>query len=255
VPVNCGALSTTLLDSQLFGHVRGSFTGALRDEEGFVRASDGGTLFLDEIGDLPMPAQAALLRVLQEREVVPVGGTRPVKVDLRIIAATHRQLDLLAARGEFRSDLYARLSGHTHVLAPLRERREDIGLIVSELLRQTPDGGGALRFTADAGRELVTNDWSLNIRQIEQSLARAMTLADDGEIQLRHLVAPSRSTTPVAEAALGSVDDSARRDELRGLLLHHRGNISEIARAMGYSRIQIHRWMQRYGFDRAAFRR
>ena len=254
VPVNCGALSATLLDSQLFGHVRGSFTGALRDEPGFVRSSDGGTLFLDEIGDLPAAAQAALLRVLQEREVVPVGGTRAVQVDLRIIAATHRQLDLLAARGDFRSDLYARLAGHIHYLAPLRERREDLGLIVADLFsRNAPDGGANLRFTADAARELATNDWPLNIRQLEQSLARAVTLADDGLIHARHLTSQQRPAED--RSAPIAADDATRRDELGALLARHKGNVSEIARIMGCSRMQVHRWMQRFGFDPETFRR
>ncbi|MEJ7600446.1 MAG: sigma 54-interacting transcriptional regulator [Kofleriaceae bacterium] len=255
VPVNCGALSSTLLDSQLFGHIRGSFTGALRDEPGFVRSSDGGTLFLDEIGDLPAAAQAALLRVLQEREVVPVGGTRAVPIDLRIVAATHRQLDLLAARGDFRSDLYARLSGHVHYLAPLRERREDLGVIVADLLqRGAPNHGANLRFTADAARELATSDWPLNIRQLEQSLARAVTLADDGLIHARHLAVPQRGAVEDRSAPI-PIDDAARRDELHGLLARHKGNISEISRVMGCSRMQIHRWMQRYGFDAESFRR
>src|SRR5262249_24796529 len=114
VAVNCGGLSASLIESQLFGHVKGSFTGAGRDEPGLVRAADRGTLFLDEIGDLPLAAQAALLRVLQEREVVPVGGARPVAVDLRVVAATHRPLEKMAAKGDFRADLLARLSGYRH---------------------------------------------------------------------------------------------------------------------------------------------
>jgi transcriptional regulator with PAS, ATPase and Fis domain len=258
VPVNCGALSPSLLDSQLFGHVRGSFTGALRDEPGFVRSSDGGTLFLDEIGDLPLPAQAALLRVLQEREVVPVGGTRAVKLDLRIIAATHRQLDLLSARGDFRADLYARLSGHIHYLTPLRERREDLGVIVADLLRRlAPAEGAGLRLSADAGRELVMAEWPLNVRQLEQSLVRAIALAEDGLIQQRHLIAvsPRVASGVEREPPPREVDDQARGDELRALLVHHQGNVSEVARVMGCSRMQIHRWMQRYGLDPAAYRR
>jgi transcriptional regulator with PAS, ATPase and Fis domain len=256
VAVNCGALSGSLLDSQLFGHVRGAFTGSLRDELGLVRASDGGTLFLDEIGDLPGPAQAALLRVLQEREVVPVGATRPVAVDLRVIAATHRQLDLLSARGEFRADLYARLSAHVHYLTPLRDRREDLGLILADLLPP----GSSLRLSADACRALVTNDWPLNIRQLEQSLTRATTLAEQGVIHARHLVPPSpRTATPERPgeraAETRGADDRGREAELITLLTQHRGNVSEIARSMGCSRMQVHRWMQRYGLSADTFRR
>jgi DNA-binding NtrC family response regulator len=257
VAVNCGALSGSLLDSQLFGHVRGSFTGAVRDELGLVRASDGGTLFLDEIGDLPAPAQAALLRVLQQREVVPVGATRAVGVDLRVVAATHRQLDLMSARGEFRSDLYARLCGHVHYLTPLRERLEDLGLIVADLLPP----GTPLRLSADACRALVTNDWPLNVRQLEQSLARARTLAEDGVIHARHLVPPSPRLTATPERPLPRAaeprgpDDKDREAELIALLTQHHGNVSEIARSMGCSRMQVHRWMQRYGLSADAFRR
>jgi transcriptional regulator with PAS, ATPase and Fis domain len=247
ITVNCGALSGTLLDSQLFGHVRGAFTGALRDELGFVRAADGGTLFLDEIGDLPLPAQVALLRVIQEREVVPVGATKPVKVDLRIIAATHRQLDFSRARGEFRDDLYSRLAGHIHYLAPLRERREDLGMLVASLL-----AGEAPRFSADAGRALVTNDWPLNVRQLEQSLARAVMLAEDGVIHARHLHSQPTQAAPTAPAT--DRDRSPGEAELRALLERTGGNISEAARSLGCSRIQVHRWMQRYGLERDKFR-
>jgi DNA-binding NtrC family response regulator/pSer/pThr/pTyr-binding forkhead associated (FHA) protein len=266
VAVNCGALSGTLLDSQLFGHSRGSFTGATRDEPGFVRSSDTGTLFLDEIGDLPPAGQVALLRVLEEHEVVPVGATRPVKVDLRIITATHRQIDLLSARGDFRADLYSRLSGHLHYLTPLRERREDLGLIVAELLRRT-GAPAATRLTAEAGRELVANDWPLNVRQLEQALARAMTLADDHVLTARHLFV-SRSGTPTpagpspaTESATdplpkrSRIDDAERAQTLRELLSKHRGNVSEVARVMGFSRVQIHRWMDQFGLDIGTFRR
>src|SRR5262249_54080196 len=128
VPVNCGALTDTLVESQLFGHTKGAFSGAVKDELGFVRASHGGTLFLDEIGDLPAASQAALLRVLEMREVTPVGSTRAVKVDLRVVSAT------LKSVGALRPDLHARLAGYTHALAPLRDRREDLGLVLAEVL-------------------------------------------------------------------------------------------------------------------------
>ena len=259
IAVNCGALSGTLLESQLFGHVRGSFTGALRDEVGFVRASDHGTLFLDEIGDLPLASQAALLRVLQEREVVPVGSAHPIKVDLRIVAATHRQLDLLAARGEFRADLFARLSGHLHYLTPLRERREDLGLLVADLLAGLVPEDRTLRFSPEAGRALVASEWPFNIRQLEQSLARAVTLAEDGVIHARHLVVAAPQREPGepppdrADRAPGATSGPSEA-ELRGLLERSRGNVSEVARALGCSRIQVHRWMQRHALDPDSFR-
>ncbi|HWO23868.1 MAG TPA: sigma 54-interacting transcriptional regulator [Kofleriaceae bacterium] len=255
VAVNCGGITASLLESQLFGHVKGAFTGAARDEPGFVRVADGGTLFLDEIGDLPLPAQAALLRVLQEREVVPVGGSRPIKVDLRVVAATHRPLDRMAADGTYRADLLARLAGYRHLLAPLRARREDLGLIVGDLLRRTelPDAAG-LRLTVAAGRRLFTHDWPLNIRELQQCLTVAAALAPRGVIEVEHLsltpgVAP-RGAVPEREPA----DPEALRETLIALLERHRGNISHVARDMGKARMQIHRWLQRFQLDPDTFR-
>src|SRR5687767_8601034 len=133
VPVNCGALPENLVESELFGYKKGAFSGAQQDHPGLVRAADGGTLFLDEIGDLPASSQAALLRVLQEREVMPVGGTRPVAIDLRVVAATHRDLDEMVATGDFRHDLFARLAGFRVEVPPLVDRRADLGLLVGLL--------------------------------------------------------------------------------------------------------------------------
>src|SRR5437588_230906 len=134
--VNCGALPETLVESELFGYRKGAFSGAYEDRPGLVRSSDKGTLLLDEIGSLPLPAQAALLRVLQEEEVVPVGATRPLRVNLRVVAATHEDLGVLASQELFRADLLARLSGFTLDLPPVRERREDVGLFLTSLLRK-----------------------------------------------------------------------------------------------------------------------
>src|SRR5262249_4252107 len=131
IAVNCGAIPENLVEGQLFGHVRGAFSGALKDEPGLVRAAQGGTLLLDEIGDLPASSQAALLRVLQESEVRPVGSTQTVKVDVRIIAATHRPLESLIKGNAFRHDLYARLAGFRFELAPLRKRKVDLGLLIA----------------------------------------------------------------------------------------------------------------------------
>src|SRR5207248_905563 len=134
VAVNCGALPETLVETELFGYRKGAFSGAVEDRPGLVRSSDKGTLLLDEIGSLPLPAQAALLRVLQEEEVVPVGATRPLRVNLRVVAATHEDLGVLASQELFRADLLARLSGFTLDLPPVRERREDVGLFLTSLL-------------------------------------------------------------------------------------------------------------------------
>jgi transcriptional regulator with AAA-type ATPase domain len=260
VAVNCGAIPEALVESQLFGHTKGAFSGAVRDAPGFVRASSGGTLFLDEVGDLPLPSQAALLRVLQEGEVVPVGTTRPAAVDLRVVAATHQPLEALAARGTFRKDLLARLDGYSFTLAPLRERREDLGIIVGELLRDVaPDAAARLRLSPDVGRALVRYEWPLNVRELRHCLARAAALAKGGEmLERNHLPAAVAQTldepSAVAPGAEATSDDRLR-EQLDRLLTEHDGNVAEVARALGKARMQVHRWMKRFAIDPRRYRR
>jgi transcriptional regulator with AAA-type ATPase domain len=261
VAINCGALPDALVESQLFGHVKGAFSGAVRDEPGLVRASDGGTLFLDELGDLPLRAQAALLRVLQEREVTPVGGVRAIPVDLRVVAATNRPLDAMVARGEFRSDLYARLSGFVHALLPLRERLEDIGLLAADLLASRADGA-RLSLSPDAARAFLRHRWPLNVRELAQCLSLASVLARDGIIDAKHLPATiARDTDPGEDpAARDAIDPRFEEDErLRASLVQelgkHGGNVTEVARALGKARTQVHRWIKRFNLDVATFRR
>jgi pSer/pThr/pTyr-binding forkhead associated (FHA) protein len=156
VALNCGALPAALVEGELFGHKKGAFSGASEERAGLVRAADKGTLFLDEIGDLPASAQTAFLRVLQEGEVVPLGGTKPIPVDLRVIAATHRPLDQLVESGAFRADLFARLSGHRIELPPLRERREDLGLYIGTLLaRLAPERATSVKLHPKAALALL----------------------------------------------------------------------------------------------------
>ncbi|WP_438016044.1 sigma 54-interacting transcriptional regulator [Sorangium sp. So ce315] len=257
VAVNCGGLPGSLLESQLFGHVKGSFTGAARDEPGIIRSADRGTLFLDEIGDLPLPAQAALLRVLQEREVVSVGGTRPVKVDLRIVAATHKPLDQMVLRGEFRGDLLARLSGYRHLLAPLRERIEDLGVIVGDLLRRLDiPAASDLKLSTTAGLRLLRYPWPLNIRELQQALSVAAALTTDGVIGEAHLPEAAPGALAPSSPALHEErgDPEALRRQLITLLEKHHGKVTHVARDMGKARMQIHRWMQRFGIDPNEYR-
>jgi DNA-binding NtrC family response regulator len=256
IPVNCGALPTTLVESLLFGHVKGAFSGAARDEVGFVRSADGGTLFLDEIGDLPSTSQAALLRVLQEREVIPVGATRPVKVDVRIVAATHRALDSLSETGGFRSDLLARLKGYAHKLPALRERMCDFGIVIADVLASVAgERAERLAMTPDAARALLAYTWPLNIRELQQAMASAVALATEDVIEARHLppemFAPPPSAPPAASQP--SADD-ALRDRIISLLHEHRGNVTAVARSMGKAPAQIHRWMHRFNIDPDAYR-
>jgi DNA-binding NtrC family response regulator len=271
IAVNCGALPATLLESELFGYRKGAFSSAVEDRPGLVRAADRGTLFLDEIGDLPASSQAALLRVLQEREVLPVGGTRPIKVDLRVICATHRDLEAQVALGQFRADLYARLSGHTFLIPPLRERLEDLGLLTAALLRRiAPDQD--VRFEPEAVRAFYRHAWPLNVRELEKCLASAVVLARGGAIGSEQLsIAIDTSTAtggPTATGDPGMIGgpdtdlDAAppkrrqveRREQLVAALQAHRGNISAVARALGKARSQVQRWLHDYGLDAEQYR-
>ncbi len=254
VAVNCAALPEHLVESELFGHVRGAFSGADRAHDGLITASAGGTLFLDEIGDLPRAAQAKLLRVLQEQEVRPVGATTSARVDLRVIAATHRDLELACADGEFREDLLARLGGQFG-LPPLRERREDLGLVIAALFAAS-EGPRAARVTlsADATRALLRAAWPRNVRELAKCLERAVALAGGGTIELAHLPEEVRAPREPHErraattAPLGPADQ-ARKDELIELLRAHDGNVAAVARAMATVRSQVQRWMKRYGIE------
>ncbi|MBK9266740.1 MAG: sigma 54-interacting transcriptional regulator [Polyangiaceae bacterium] len=252
VAVNCGALPASLLEGQLFGHTKGAFTGAIRDEQGYLRRANGGTLFLDEVGDFPLHAQATLLRVLELGEVVPVGGASPVMVDLRIVAATNKPLDKMAIRGEFRVDLLARLSGHRHTLTPLRQRIEDMGLLIGALLQRSKvPGAGELSFTVDAGKWLLSQRWALNIRELSQLLGVAAALADEPLIERAHLI--ERSLEPDVSAEEAPPPDDVRF-RLVELLEKHKGNVSHVARDMGKSRVQIHRWIRKLSIDVDAYR-
>ena len=251
VAVNCGAIPRELVESTLFGHRRGAFSGAVDDEPGLVRAADRGTLFLDEIGDLPASAQAALLRVLQEREVTAVGASKPVAVDLRVICATHRDLAAMAAAGSFRADLLHRLKGFAIALPGLDERRDDLGLLLARLVeRHAP--GRPIALHPRAARVLLAHDWPGNVRELEQVLGAALDLARDGTIAVEHL--PPEIAGRADRPATRPTPDDGQRDRLVGLLAEHGGNIRAVARALGKDPVQIRRWLRRYGLDAASFR-
>ena len=251
--INCAALSPALVESELFGYRKGAFSGATEDRPGLVRSADKGTLFLDEIGDLPLPAQGALLRVLQESEVMPVGGTKAVPVDFRLVVATHRDLEQMAAAGAFRHDLLARLAGFTVHLPPLRERREDLGGLIAALLRRHAPGR-ELTFTPAAARALFLHSWPLNVRELEKTLELAVALSPDGLIDLPHLPEAVRSPPAPPPAPDLPPEEAQRRDELLALLREHRGNVTAVARVMGKARVQVQRWMRRYRILPAIFR-
>jgi sigma-54 dependent transcriptional regulator, acetoin dehydrogenase operon transcriptional activator AcoR len=261
VAINCGAIPASLVESTLFGHVKGAFSGAGRDETGLVRSAQFGTLFLDEIGDLPPSSQAALLRVLQEGEVLPVGATRPVTVDVRIVSATHRPLPELMDRGEFRRDLYGRLAAYAHPLPALKDRRADLGLLIATILRAGKNAGGAaLRFRTDAANVMLRYDWPLNVRELAQCLATSSALAHEGLVTPEDLGAAVMEGGEAAGELAADDGPSSDRDEAvrRELLLRladTNGNLSEVARAMGKARQQVQRWVKRFGLDPDAFRK
>jgi DNA-binding NtrC family response regulator len=256
VAVNCGALPAALAESLLFGHKRGAFSGAVRDEPGFVRAAEGGTLLLDEVADLGPVAQTALLRVLQEREVTPIGATAATPVDTRVVAATHRPLDELAAAGPFRQDLLARLTGFTFSLPSLRDRIDDLGLLVAALLRRlAPERAASLSLSSDAVHALLAHPWPLNVRELEQRLKAAAVITPDGRIEVSHLwkdgtPGPAPRTSP----AKLSPAHEALSNELLAKLREYGGNVTKVGEAMGKSRTQVQRWLRRLGIDASRFR-
>jgi DNA-binding NtrC family response regulator len=247
VAVNCGALPAELIESELFGHRKGAFSGATEDRDGLVRSADGGTLFLDEVAELSEAAQVALLRILQEREVRPVGGTGAVAVDLRVVAASHQDLRARAESAAFREDLYARLAGATVVLPPLRERRDDIGLLVGQLLPGIcGPRASSIHLSRDAARALFQYDWPRNVRELEHALRTAVALAD-ATLELEHLPEEVRRVCSLPQPA--SAEDEALRQQLIEHLQREHGNVRAVARALDKAPMQIYRWCKRLAID------
>lgn len=249
VAVNCGALPSNLIEAELFGHAKGAYTGADQERVGLVRAADGGTLFLDEIAELPLSAQAALLRVLQEREVLPVGSDRSIPVNLRLITATLKSLDEEVAARRFRDDLRARILGVQVELPPLRERREDLGWLIAMLLKKL-HGDRAITFTMDAVSALYSYDWLMNIRELEHTLSAACLVS---QVHLKHLPRSVREPATAPPAPVPSElspEDVQLRDSLVAAIDTHDGNLAAVARQLGRDRKQIHRWIKRFGLKR-----
>ena len=239
VAVNCAAIPEHLIESELFGHLPGSFSGASpKGKRGLIAEADGGTLFLDEIGDMPLALQARLLRVLSEREVLPVGATRPVPVNIRVIAATHAPLEQLVLAGRFRDDLYYRLKGAHIQLPPLRER-SDLGAMITRLL-----GGRAI--TPAALQRLLAHRWPGNLRELRNVLDYAASLCADGAIDLDDLPELQVARLPLRADAAEAAHDDGPEALLQALRAAH-WNVSAVARQMGLSRMTLYRRMKRAG--------
>jgi len=275
ISVNCAAIPETLIESELFGHEKGAFTGAASNREGLVAAADGGTLFLDEIGELPLEAQARLLRVLQEGEVRPLGSVESRKVDVRLVVATHRDLRKLAKEGKFREDLYFRINVVQLTLPPLRERGRDIINIAESLLQRycTQFGKTPLRLADDAVDAIMAYQWPGNVRELENAMQRAVILCEDSnEISSQLLSIDSESNVidlgegtsslfgqvrtlagnpPLMSASDGNQDLSLE-DYFQRFVLEHQNSMSEteLARKLGVSRKCLWERRQRLGIPR-----
>ena len=255
VAVNCGAIPEGLLESELFGHKKGSFTGAVADRRGLFSAAQGGTLFLDEIGDMPLPLQVKLLRALEERKVRPVGSHESIEIDVRVIAATHRKLEERIATGEFREDLYYRLNVVKLYIPALAERREDIPLLTNHFMSRLAERyrKGRLALAPEAMELLVSAPWPGNVRQLLNVIEQAVALAPT-EVIPESLV---RQALDVADTALTPLDEARRafeRDYLVRILKITGGNVTKAARLAGRNRTEFYRLLERHSLEPGMFK-
>jgi len=270
VAVNCPAIPNELVEASLFGHKRGAFTGAIADARGTFGRASGGTLFLDEIGELPLHHQPKLLRVIETREFTPVGGAEPVRVDLRIIAATNADLAAALEAGYFRRDLYTRLAELIIRIPPLRHRRADIPLLAEHFLARSLRGRSMV-LTAGFMEDLVLHAWPGNVRELRSVVQRLCMTEDDpvrlGRRALREAMdEPAiEESGPTGTGATGSEPQRAPnpkrigrtpppREELHAVLTRYRGNVTKVALHYGKAPAQVYRWMARYGLDPETFR-
>jgi len=263
IEVNCAAIPAELIESELFGHIKGSFTGAIADRAGKFEQADGGTLFLDEVGDMSLAAQAKVLRVLETGIVTRIGGSKTVAVDVRVLAATNKRLDVEIAEGRFREDLYYRLNVVPILVPPLRERAEDIPLLVEYFTQRLGGHGGTpgRRFNAEAIRALQQRPWPGNVRELRNAVERLLILAQGKEVTAvdvgRLLTAVWRAATPPAgnptDSRSGSFEEfksEAERAFLLAKLREYHWNVAETARALDMPRSNLYKKIERYGLTR-----
>jgi DNA-binding NtrC family response regulator len=253
-PVDCSALVPTLIESELFGYVKGAFTGAVQSKQGLLEAAQGGTLFLDEIGDMPVDLQAKLLRALQEREVKPVGSTERRRINVRIIAATNRDLDSAIRAGTFRQDLYFRLNVVQIKLPPLRDRKSDIPLLVTAFLEKFSDSQEPVRtISEDAMRRLIAYDWPGNVRELENAIERAVALGSGPILHVADLPSnlqfPTGDRVPERDEIL-PLEELERRAILR-TLRETSGDKLAAARMLGIGKTTLYRKLKQYNVEHA----
>jgi two-component system nitrogen regulation response regulator NtrX len=259
IEVNCAAIPSELIESELFGHMKGSFTGAFADRAGKFEQADGGTLFLDEVGDMSLSAQSKLLRVLQEGVVTRIGGSKSIQVDVRVLAATNKDLDGEIAEGRFREDLLYRLNVVPIDVPPLRERREDIPALVSHFAEQLSASAGVpgRKFAEDAVRRLQTRSWPGNIRELRNAVERALILASGKMVtagDIDHLLPGSAAPGGAPEAAGSHTFETFKQEAEKNFLVQqlreHDWNVSETARALKMPRSNLYKKIERYGLSR-----
>jgi len=258
VPVNCGAIPESLMESEFFGHRKGSFTGAVTDKDGLFKAADGGTLFLDEVGDLPLSMQVKLLRAIQEKSIRPVGSQSEIKVDVRILSATHKSLQDLVAQGKFRQDLYYRLNVIELHIPALRERTEDIPLLAEALCRKLSDilAMKPPRLTADASEALQRYPFAGNVRELENILERALTMCNGTEISAQDLQlqveAPDMDNEDTVMGGKESLDDYLERVEratIEKALTQTHQNKTAAAKLLGISFRALRYKLEKLGIE------
>lgn len=255
IAINCGALPEQLLESELFGHAKGAFTGAVSSRDGLFQAATGGTLFLDEIGDMPLPLQVKLLRVLQERKVRPLGSNRDLDIDVRIISATHRDLPKAMARGEFREDLYYRLNVVTLKIPALNERSEDIPLLADYLLRESAKRHKPFvrSFSTDAMKRLMTASWPGNVRQLVNVIEQCVALTSAPVIN-EALVQQALDGENTALPTFAEARNQFELVYLRKLLQMTKGNVTHAARMAGRNRTEFYKLLSRHELDANDFK-
>ncbi|XNN28309.1 two-component system response regulator GlrR [Escherichia coli] len=255
IAINCGALPEQLLESELFGHARGAFTGAVSNREGLFQAAEGGTLFLDEIGDMPAPLQVKLLRVLQERKVRPLGSNRDIDINVRIISATHRDLPKVMARGEFREDLDYRLNVVSLKIPALAERTEDIPLLANHLLRQAAERHKPFvrAFSTDAMKRLMTASWPGNVRQLVNVIEQCVALTSSPVIS-DALVEQALEGENTALPTFVEARNQFELNYLRKLLQITKGNVTHAARMAGRNRTEFYKLLSRHELDANDFK-
>jgi two-component system, NtrC family, response regulator GlrR len=259
--INCGAIPENLIESELFGHVKGAFTDARADRKGLFQICDNGTLFLDEVGEMPFSLQVKLLRVLQEREVMPLGGSESIKLRTRVIAATNRDLSEEVKAGRFRSDLFYRMNVLQIRLPPLRERRQDIPLLIEYCHQRFNQrfGKNVKVPSMEVQARLLAYDWPGNIRELQNAVERGIVLSADNEMHIEDMMEPSlqpnqvTSSGDVGRTTLSEAKKDFEKRYLQDLLEVTGGNISEIARISGRYRADIYRLMSKYGVSRPDF--